>query len=101
MNSPVANGLFVFVLGMLVIFFGMIIIVLSVTICGKIMNKTTEPKKKEEPKVVEQPEVVESVSSESEEIPTHIKAAIVAAISAYYFNQKSECDFIVRKIRRF
>ena len=101
MDNPIVNGLFVLVLGILVIFIGMITIVLSVTICGKIMNKTTEPKKNEQLKVVEQPKVVESVSSESEEIPTHIKAAIVAAISAYYFNQKSDCDFIVRKIRRF
>ena len=37
-----------------------------------------------------------------EGIPEHIKVAIIGAITAYYFeNNKSNCDFIVRKIKRF
>ena len=99
MDNPVINGLFVFILGMVVIFLGMIVIVLAVTVCGKLMNKTTDAPKKEELKP--EPVVTETVVEKDEEIPTHVKAAIVAAISAYYFNQKSNCDFIVRKIRRF
>ncbi|MBQ3234563.1 MAG: OadG family protein [Clostridia bacterium] len=99
MDNPIVNGLFVFVLGISVVFLGMIIIVLSVSICGKLMNKTANPPKKEE--VVAQPIKTEPVEDKNEEIPTHVKAAIIAAISAYYFNQKSDCDFIVRKIRRF
>lgn len=96
MDTPLGNGLFVFILGVLVVFLGMLIIVLSVTICGKIMNKPTE-EKKEEVKV----EVAsEPAPIQNEEIPDHIKAAIVAVISAYYFDRKSTCDFKVKKIKR-
>ena len=101
MNSPVTNGLFVFVLGMIVVFGGMLIIIASVAICGKLMNKTAGEKKVKPAKVKEVAQPAPVVQEQSEEIPTHIKAAIVAAISAYYFNQKSNCDFIVRKIKRF
>ena len=100
MNNPAANGLFVLVLGMIVIFLGMIVIVASVSICGKLMNKANGEKKAKPVKEVKA-EPAPVVQEQSEEIPTHIKAAIVAAISAYYFDQKSNCDFIVRKIKRF
>ena len=96
--SPIINGVIVLILGMLVVFLGMIIIICSVSICGKIMNKTSNAPKKE--KAIEVPQV-QTVAVENEEVPDHVKAAIIAAISAYYFNTKSECDFIVRKIRRF
>ena len=98
MDKPIVNGLFVFIIGMLVVFLGMIVIVSAVTICGKLMNKTTGKEKPAKEKAVESKPVV---TEQNEEIPTHIKAAIVAAISAYYFNQKSTCDFVVKKIRRF
>lgn len=101
MDVPVINGLFVFGLGMLVVFFGMIVIILSVSLCGKIMNKSNAPEKKAEVKPEPIAMQTQAPVEESEEIPAHVKAAIVAAISAYYFNQKSNCDFVVRKIRRF
>ena len=101
MEKPIIDGLFVFVLGLLIVFAGMTIIILAVSACGKILSANSEkPKKvKEEQEVVENP-VMEETSSSSE-IPTHIKAAIVAAITAYYFESQSKCDFIVKKIRRF
>lgn len=95
-NLPL--GLFMFILGMLVIFFGMTIIVLVVSVIGKIMTKSTSaPKKVEEAPIQE----VSQVQVESEEIPDHVKAAIVAAITAYYFNENSsKCEFRVKKIKR-
>ena len=101
MESPIVNGIFVFILGLAIVFLGMLIIVICVSICGKLLNrKEDKPKVKEEVQVVQE-EVVSDVN-ETNEIPTHIKAAIVAAITAYYFeSQQSKCDFIVKKIRRF
>lgn len=100
MENPIINGIFVFVLGLLVVFLGMTIIILAVSACGKILSANSEkPKKVKEQVKVENPVVEET--SESSEIPTHIKAAIVAAITAYYFESQSKCDFIVKKIRRF
>ncbi len=98
MDNPIINGLYVLVLGILVIFFGMIVIVLAVSICGKLMSNGTEVKKVE--KSVE-PKPVVQVEPQAEEIPDHIKVAIIGAISAYYFNSQSKCDFIVKKIKRF
>ena len=97
--GPILNGIIVLLIGMLVVFSGMTIIICSVSICGKIMNKAENATKKV--KTTVEPKVAQPVKVESDEVPEHIKAAIIAAISAYYFNTKSECDFIVRKIRRF
>ena len=95
MDTPLGNGLFVFILGLLVVFAGMLIIVLAVQLLGKVMNK---PKKEvKDVKVEVQPQ---PVNTPSDEIPDHIKAAIVAVISAYYFESKSSCDFVVKKIKR-
>ena len=95
MDTPLGNGLFVFILGLLVVFAGMLIIVLAVQLLGKVMNK---PKKEvKDVKVEVQPQ---PVNTASDEIPDHIKASIVAVISAYYFESKSSCDFVVKKIKR-
>ena len=101
--EPVPGGLYTFVLGLLVVFLGITIIVIFVSIAGKIFSsgETKEPK---QPKVkVEKPVVVEKVEApvDNGEVPDHIKVAIVAAITAYYEEKKSNCDFIVKKIRRF
>ena len=97
MDNPIVNGLFVFILGLLVVFFGMIIIITAVTICGKIFASTeTKPQKKVEEPIIEQVKP----TTESEEVPEHVKVAIIAAISAYYFNAQSKCDFVVKKIKR-
>ena len=101
--EPVPGGLYTFVLGLLVVFLGIAIIVIFVSIAGKIFSsgETKEPK---QPKVkVEKPVVVEKVEApvDNGEVPDHIKVAIVAAITAYYEEKKSNCDFIVKKIRRF
>ena len=98
--EPVPGGLYTFVLGLLVVFLGITIIVIFVSIAGKIFSssKTKEPKVK-----VEKPVVVEKVEApvDNGEVPDHIKVAIVAAITAYYEEAKSNCDFGVKKIRRF
>ena len=100
LGNNLSQGLFTFVLGMLVIFLGIAIIVIFVSLAGNVFNKS-EKKETEKPKekvVEETPVVVE------EGIPEHVKVAIIAAISAYYFNNeesKSNCDFVVRKIKRF
>lgn len=99
MDNPVINGLLVFVIGMVVVFLGMTLIVVIVSICGKVMSKANGVEKKPEEPVQEQP--VAEIQPAHEEIPEPVKVAIIAAISAYYFNSQSKCDFVVRKIKRF
>lgn len=101
--SEVTGGLYTFVLGLLVVFLGITIIVIFVSLVGRIFStgeKSQTPQVKEvEPKKVEEPKVLKV--EQSDDIPDHIKVAIVAAISAYYEETKSNCDFIVRKIKRY
>lgn len=101
----IESGSLTFILGLLVTFFGIAIIVVFVTIAGSIFNKgAKEPK---EPKVkVEKVEVKKEsvkVEAQSDDIPDTVKAAIIAAISAYYFTgeqAKSNCEFVVKRIKR-
>ncbi len=99
MDNPIINGLYVLILGVLVIFVGMLIIIIAVSISGKILGMSKKPEEKEEKPIKVQP--VADAPAQTEEIPAHIKAAIIAAISAYYFNSQSKCDFVVKKIKRF
>ncbi len=100
-NSPVEAGLLTFVLGLLVTFFGITIIVICVSIAGKIFNKTSSSDKEVIVKVkVEKP--APAPIKQSDEVPEHVKVAIIAAITAYYYQDqpKSTCDFVVRRIKR-
>ncbi|MBO5888798.1 MAG: OadG family protein [Clostridia bacterium] len=99
-NGPIEAGLLTFVLGMLVTFFGIAVIVICVSLAGKIFNKTTSNKPT---KVIEEKPAPAPVPVvQSDDVPEHVKVAIIAAISAYYYadEPKSTCDFIVRRIKR-
>ena len=96
-----ADGGLTFLMGMLVVFAGMIIIVLSIVIVGKVIEKFNLDGAEKTTPTETVTEVVEEVVVEEEGIPTEIKVAIIAAVTSYYFTeQKSNCDFIVKKIRR-
>lgn len=94
--------LFTFVLGILVIFFGMTIIILFLTIIGKVFDKVSgkQPKKS-----VEKPQkTVESSPiqvQKTDEVDEKTRVAIISAIYALLQQEnKSQCEFIVRKITR-
>ena len=98
-----ASGGFTFLLGMLVVFGGMIILVLCVAAFGKaaegIANKLEKNASKEKQTPEENVPQVTALSS-SDEIPEDIKVAIVAAIAAYYETSGSKNEFTVRKIKK-
>ena len=99
LGNPLSQGVFTFILGLFVVFFGITIIVIFVQLAGNIFNKTEKKEEVKKVEIVEEPKVVVE-----EGIPEKVKVAIIAAISAYYFNNnenKSNCDFVVRKIKRF
>ena len=88
--------LFVFIIGVLVIFLGMAVIVVILQLIGKIFDKV-DKKQTKKPVIVEtkKEEVVSSNGLDSK-----TKAAIVAAIYMYYLNEGSNCEFIVKKIKK-
>ena len=104
MLDALGNGALVFLVGLLVVFAGILVLVLSITLVGKIITKfkigettTTIETVTETVTEVEEAVVVE----ESDGIPAEIKVAIIAAVTSYYFAEnKSKCDFVVKKIRR-
>ncbi len=88
-------------LGFLVVFVGITILILIVWLMGLIMKKVNGlPKKeKQEEPLKQTPAVTAPVE---EEIPDEVKAAIVAAIMAYYESeeQSCKCEFTVKRIKR-
>ena len=99
-NSPLESGAITFILGLVITFLGITVIVIFVSLAGKLFNKTV---KDEKPVRVKEVKVVEKAPEiKRDDVPEHVKVAIIAAISAYYYeNQpKSNCDFIVKRIKR-
>lgn len=91
-------------IGFLVVFIGIILIIAIIWLIGLLMRKTnnlaflTNIGKKKKKKEVEADK--NEVLAETDEIPDEVKAAIVAAIMAYYCEEKPECEFKVKRIKR-
>lgn len=95
-------------IGYLIVFLGIIIIILIIWLIGLVLRKTNnfaflKVKKREKNNIIqEHPNVSEPVAvvAENGDIPDEVKAAIVAAIMAYYCEEKPECEFKVKRIKR-
>ncbi len=92
------------VIGFAMVFVGILIIILIIWLIGLLMRKTNnlaflskKGRKKGEQKSAE-PQATAEIGDG--EISDEIKAAIVAAIMAYYTEEKPECEFKVRRIKR-
>lgn len=97
--EKISTGGMTFGLGLVVVFLGMALLVLAVSAMGSVMTKLDEKKaqKAEEEKTVE---VTSFEEEQSDEIPEHVKVAIVAAIAAYYADSGVKNEFKVRKIKK-
>lgn len=92
-------------IGFLVVFVGIVIIIGIIWLVGFIMRKTNNlefltKKREKKTKSGKTQEVQEISKTESDEIPAEIKAAIVAAIMAYYQEKEDKCQFTVKRIKR-
>ena len=95
--SDLGAGFFVFILGLAIVFFGMLVIVLVISLIGKIMKANDEKKAKSKAEApVEKP----AAASSDDEIDDRIKAAIVAVIAGYYFSEGNDCSFKVKRIKK-
>ncbi|MBQ9263471.1 MAG: OadG family protein [Clostridia bacterium] len=95
-------GLSTTVIGMLVVFFGLVILIVCIygmtSITGR-KGKKAAPVTKEAPAPA--PTAQEMPVEEAEEEDNGaVVAAITAAIAAIFENEKNESGFIVRRIRR-
>lgn len=92
-------------IGFLVVVLGIVLIIFIIWLIGFILRKTnnlaflrriTIKKRKDKP-------VAESSAAQQnggDELPDGVKAAIIAAIIAYYGTEKPECEFKVKRIKR-
>lgn len=90
----IGEGLLYALLGFIITFLGIVILIFMIWAVGKIMSKI-RMQKKEVP-----PDAKEDNLTEENSLTPEIRAAIVAAIAAYYEGEKSVCEFKVKRIRR-
>ena len=93
-------------IGFAVVFAGIILIIFIIWLIGLIMrksdnlaflNKIKIGKKKKPSADVP---ATESAEDSAEAVPAEVKAAIVAAIMAYYSEEAPKCEFKVKRIKR-
>lgn len=90
-------------IGFLIVFVGIMLIISIIWLIGLLMRKTNNlafltqiGKKKRKSEETATDEVLQ----ESDEVPDEVKAAIIAAIMAYYGAEKPQCEFKVKRIKR-
>lgn len=92
-------------IGFVIVFLGIALIILIIWLIGLLMRKTnnlaflTNIGKKKRKKKAE-PQVETAGAEEEEEIAPEVRAAIVAAIAAYYIEDKPKCEFRVKRIKK-
>lgn len=91
-------GIFTFVLGLIVVFAGMAILVLVVSLVAKVM--TAKAKKKEAAEETETVEAVTETTADEDGIPENVRVAIMAAVLAYYEGEGVKNEFVVKKIKK-
>ena len=97
--SNLISGLSTTLIGMLIVFFGLLVLIVCITVMHKVMN----PAKKQVPvpeaeKVVVPPREAQPVEEEPEEDDGELIAVIAAAVAAVW--DKPESGFVVRRVRR-
>ncbi|MBR5439686.1 MAG: OadG family protein [Clostridia bacterium] len=98
-SNVLSDGFKTILLGITVVFLGMAIIVLFVTLFGFLFDKFVN-KKASKPSKEPENLALKTVLDDGS-IPENIKVAIIAAVTACYYNEESKkCDFTVKKIKR-
>ncbi len=97
--SNLISGLSTTLIGMLIVFFGLLVLIVCITVMHKVMN----PAKKQTPvpeaeKVVVPPREAQPAEEEPEEDDGELIAMIAAAVAAVW--DKPESGFVVRRVRR-
>ena len=90
-------------IGFCIVFAGIVLIILIIWLLGLLMRKTNNLAFLSKIKIKKQkaaPAAQEVVESAEEEVPDEVKAAIIAAVMAYYCQEKPKCEFKVKRIKR-
>ena len=91
-----AESLVYALIGCLVVFAGIVILIGLLYLVGYIIRKAEKSNGLKRKAAVTE----ETAPSENDEVPDEVKAAIVAAVMAYYSAEKPQCEFVVKRIKR-
>lgn len=100
-GEKVQQGTITFVLGLAIVFLGMLIVVFFISLVGFIMRGKKDKdagSNEEETDVL--PADTDASPCDTGDVPEHVRAAIVAAIAAYYCDERPQNSFVVRKIKK-
>ena len=97
--DPALGGIYA-IIGFVFVFVGIGILIAVLNFLGFIMKKNDEKKAKAQEKKAQSPVPAQPQVAAEESVPDEVKAAIVAAIMAYYTAEKPKCEFVVKKIKR-
>lgn len=104
--SNFGEALIYALIGFLVVVAGIVLIICIIWLLGLILRKTDNLAflrrfGKRKPKAeTDESSVKEESAIPDGELTPEVKVAIIAAIVAYYGNEKPECEFKVRRIKR-
>ena len=90
-------------IGFAVVFAGIVVIILIIWLIGLLMRKTDNLaflNKIGKRRNKANGQVAEEKTQKEEEISPEVRAAIVAAIMAYYTAEKPKCEFKVKRIKK-
>ncbi len=100
--SNKAESLIYALIGFGIVFVGIILIIFIIWLIGLILRKTDNlaflTKRRKKSKKQKEETVSEPVADDG--LTDEVKVAIIAAIMAYYSEEKPECEFKVRRIKR-
>lgn len=104
--SNFAESLIYALIGFSVVALGIVLIIFIIWLIGLILRKTDNLaflsgiKLKRKPEEQPAPIALPSVAEKEADVPDEVKAAIVAAIMAYYSEEEPQCEFRVKRIKR-
>ena len=101
--SSFGEALIYSLIGFAVVFAGIVVIICIIYLLGFILKKTNNLEFLSKIKFKRKPAETVAVTPEiadDGEVPDEVKAAIIAAIMAYYSDKKPECEFRVKRIKR-
>lgn len=103
--SNFGEALIYALIGFLVVVVGIVLIIFIIWMIGFILRKTNNLaflkqvfKRKPKSEPVKENAIVQN--EDEGDLPDEVKAAIIAAIVAYYGSEKPECEFKVKRIKR-
>ena len=101
--SNFGEALIYALIGFAVVFIGIVLIIFVIKFIGFLLKKTNNfaflKKLKRKPKQEMLPEPLSDEVIDGN-IPQEVRAAIIAAVIAYYGEEKANCDFKVKRIKK-